>query len=81
MPDYQVSAWNAVFAPKNTPPAVVERLSAALIKALDDATTRKRLLDLGGVIPVGNEHTPAYLGEFVKKEVARWTPILQSEAK
>ena len=81
LPDYQVSAWNAVFAPKDTPQAVVDQLSAALTKALDDSATRKRLLDLGGVIPEGSDRTPAYLGEFVKKEVARWNPILKGDAK
>lgn len=81
LPDYQVSAWNAIFAPKNTPKAVVDKLSDALIKAQEDGATRKRMLDLGGVLPQGEERTPAYLGEFVKKEVARWTPILKSSAK
>ena len=80
LPDYQVSAWNAVFAPKGTPKAVVDRLNAALVKSLDDAGTKKRLLDLGGVVPQGEEKTAAWLGEFVKKEVARWTPVLQSSA-
>jgi tripartite-type tricarboxylate transporter receptor subunit TctC len=81
LPDYQVSAWNAIFAPKGTPKAVVDRLSAALITAQEDAGTRKRMLDLGGVLPQGEERTPAYLGEFVKKEVARWTPVLQGAVK
>src|SRR4029079_16580848 len=48
---YEVSAWNAVFAPKGTPPDVVAKLTDALDKALSDEGTRKRLLDLGGVIP------------------------------
>jgi tripartite-type tricarboxylate transporter receptor subunit TctC len=81
LPDYQVSAWNAIFAPKDTPKAVVDKLSDALIKAQEDGATRKRMLDLGGVLPQGEERTPAYLGEFVKKEVARWTPILKSSLK
>ncbi len=78
MPDYQVSAWNAVFAPKGTPKEIVARLSDALDKALSDEGTRKRLNDLGGVIPEGRERTGAYLGEFVKAEVDRWTPILKA---
>ena len=78
LPDYQVSAWNALFAPKGTPAAVVARLSEALSKALDDPATRKRLLDLGGVIPEGKERTGAYLGDFVKAEVARWNPIIKA---
>ncbi|MCC7271986.1 MAG: tripartite tricarboxylate transporter substrate binding protein BugD [Alphaproteobacteria bacterium] len=78
LPDYQVSAWNAVFAPKGTPGEIVAKLNDALSKALSDAATRKRLLDLGGVIPEGKERTPEYLGDFVKSEVARWTPILKA---
>ncbi len=51
MPEFQASAWNALFAPKGTPKAMVDKLSDALDKALDDETTRKRLLELGSDIP------------------------------
>jgi tripartite-type tricarboxylate transporter receptor subunit TctC len=78
LPDYQVSAWNAVFAPKNTPKEIVAKLNDALVKALDDETTRSRLHDLGGVIPDKAGRTPTYLAEFVKSEVARWTPVLKA---
>jgi tripartite-type tricarboxylate transporter receptor subunit TctC len=78
LPDYQVSAWNALFAPKDTPKDVVAKLNNALDKALDDAATRKRLLDLGGVIPEKAERTPQYLAGFVKQEVDRWTPVLKA---
>ena len=74
----QVSAWNALFAPKGTPQAVIDKLSAALGKALDDETTRKRLLDLGSDIPAGERRTPQALRALVKSEVARWTPILKA---
>lgn len=78
MPDYLVSAWNAVFAPKGTPKDIVAKVNDALVKALDDDGTRKRLLDLGGVIPEKSARTPDALGTFVKSEVARWTPILKA---
>ena len=51
LPEFQASAWNALFAPKGTPKPVLDKLSAALDKALDDEATRKRLLDLGSDIP------------------------------
>ncbi|MFC4172071.1 tripartite tricarboxylate transporter substrate binding protein BugD [Microvirga sp. GCM10011540] len=76
--DYQVSAWNAVFAPKGTPPDVVAKLNDALVKALSDENTRKRLQDLGGVIPAPEERTPESLQKLVESEVARWTPVLQA---
>jgi tripartite-type tricarboxylate transporter receptor subunit TctC len=77
LPNYEVSAWNAVFAPKNVPADVAAKLAGALDRALDDETTRKRLLDLGGVIPSKTDRTPAALQKLVESEVARWTPVLK----
>ena len=78
MPDYEVSAWNAIFAPKGTPPEVVKALAAALDKALDDDNVKKRLAELGGTIPNKQERTPEALQKLVESEVARWTPILKA---
>jgi tripartite-type tricarboxylate transporter receptor subunit TctC len=80
LPDYQVSAWNALFAPKGTPKEIVTKLNETLIAALDDEATRKRLLDLGSVIPDRNGRSPQALADLVKSEVARWTPILKPAA-
>ena len=84
LPDYQVSAWNALFAPKGTPKEIVTKLNETLSKALDDPGTRKRLLDLGSVLPQGNERSPQALGDLVQSEVragrrssrlpAQWVP-------
>lgn len=76
LPAYQAQAWNAVFAPKGTPAPVVAKLNAAISKALDDENVRKRLLDLGSVIPKGEERSSAALGALVKSEIAKWTPVL-----
>jgi putative tricarboxylic transport membrane protein len=78
LPDYEVSAWNALFAPKGTPKEIVAKLNETLSKGLDDATTRKRLLDLGSVLPQGQGRSPEALADLVKSEVARWTPILKA---
>ena len=75
---YQVSAWNAIFAPKGTPKEIQTKLVDALDKALDDETTRKRLLELGGVIPDKKERGPEALQKLVESEVARWTPVLKA---
>ena len=78
LPEYQVSAWNALFAPKGTPKAIVDKLNDALVKALDDANTKQRLLDLGGVLPEGEERTGAWLGKFVVAEVDRWGKTIRA---
>lgn len=77
LPKYQVSAWNAIFAPKGTPPEIVAKLNAAAAKALDDENVRKRLLDLGSDIPKKEGRTQAALAELVKAEVARWSAVLK----
>jgi tripartite-type tricarboxylate transporter receptor subunit TctC len=76
LPDYQVSAWNALFAPKGIPQDVAAKLNATLVAALDDAATRKRLLDLGSVIPDKAGRSPEALQRLVESEVKRWSPIL-----
>jgi len=78
LPDYQVSAWNALFAPKGTPKEIMAKLNETLVKALDDDTTRKRLLELGSVLPDKAGRSPEALADLVKSEVARWTPILKA---
>jgi tripartite-type tricarboxylate transporter receptor subunit TctC len=77
LPAFQAQAWNAIFAPKGTPAPIIEKLNAAVAKALDDENVRKRLLDLGSVIPGPAERTPAALAALVKSEIAKWTPVLK----
>ena len=78
LPEYQVSAWNALFAPKDTPKPIIDKLNAALGRALDGPKTRARLLELGSDLPEGGGRTSQALAELVKSEVARWTPIIQA---
>ncbi len=76
--EYEVSAWNALFAPKGTPQPIVDKLTDALDKALNDEATRKRLLDLGSDIPDAPRRGQKAMGDLVKSEVARWTPVLKA---
>jgi tripartite-type tricarboxylate transporter receptor subunit TctC len=78
LPEFQASAWNALFAPKGTPKPVVDKLSAALSKALDDDSTRKRLLDLGSDIPDAPRRGGPALAALVKSEIAKWTPVIKA---
>ena len=78
LPDFQASAWNALFAPKGTPKPIIDKLSAALDKALDDEATRKRLLDLGSDIPGKDRRGGPALTTLVKSEIARWTPVIKA---
>ncbi len=72
LPAFQAQAWNAIFAPKGIPAPVIAKLNEAVGKALDDEAVRKRLLELGSVIPAPADRTPealAALGEKRNREV------------
>ena len=77
LPEFSVSAWYGLFAPKATPQPVLDTLTAALDKALDDDTVRKRLSDLGCDIPDKGKRGQAELAKLVKSEIARWTPVIR----
>jgi putative tricarboxylic transport membrane protein len=78
LPDYQLSAWQAMFAPRGTPKRAVEKLNDALVRALEGETVRENLLDLGASIPQGNQRTPQGLADLVRNEVDRWTAIIKA---
>jgi tripartite-type tricarboxylate transporter receptor subunit TctC len=75
---YDMSIWAGIFAPKGVPKEVVDKLAAALDKALDDPAVQKRLGDLGASIPAKQERNPATFDRLVKAEIARWAPILKA---
>jgi putative tricarboxylic transport membrane protein len=77
LPEFDASAWNALFAPKGTPKTVLDKLTYALDKALDDESVRKRLLDLGCDIPTKSKRGPQPLAALVTSDIARWTPIIK----
>ncbi len=78
--DFIFSAWNAMVAPKGTPKEIVDKLSDALSKALDDATIKERYVELGSTAPQGADRGPAGLQKLVESEVARITPVLKEAA-
>jgi tripartite-type tricarboxylate transporter receptor subunit TctC len=80
LPEFQASAWNALFAPKGTPQPIGDKLSAALDKALSDEATRKRLLELGSDIPEAPRRGPQALAALVKSEIDKWTPVIKASA-
>lgn len=69
MPGFDVSAWDALFAPKGTSPAIVARLQAAVHKVLAMPDIRKQLQDRGAE---ASPLSSAELGRFVQQEVPRW---------
>ena len=71
-----LSAWTGMFAPKGTPPEVVEQLSAALREILDEPAVRQRLAEVGFE---AQWLSSKQFAEFVAAEIELWA-VLTKEA-
>jgi tripartite-type tricarboxylate transporter receptor subunit TctC len=74
LPGYETYTWNALFAPKDTPKDVVDRLNAAAVKAMADPGVAERMKEFSATIVASN---PDELATHVKAEVAKWTPVVK----
>ena len=77
LPEFDCAPFYAVFAPKGTPKAIIDRLADALSKGLSEEGVQKRLAELGADIAEPNRRGPKALGDLVRSEVARLMPILK----
>jgi tripartite-type tricarboxylate transporter receptor subunit TctC len=71
---FDAVGWQVLAAPVGTPDAIVQKVNAALIKALADPETRKRLAQLGRD---ERPMSPAETLAFIQREQEKWTPIIQ----
>jgi tripartite-type tricarboxylate transporter receptor subunit TctC len=74
VPGYEMSAWNAIFAPKGTSADVLARLHAELVKVLRAPDMREQCAALGAE-PIGN--TADELAAFLKTDKVRWGKIIE----
>ena len=75
LPDYTVSTWYAIWAPKGTPPAVQAKLIAEINKAAKDDTIIKVWETNGAEFPKMNG---AEFGAFVDSEIKRWAAVVKA---
>ena len=71
----KATAWFGLVAPAKTPPAVIQKINAAVNKALADAVTREKLLAIG-FVPMGGSAQD--FGALIKTELQRWVPLARS---
>jgi len=75
LPNFEVIAWNALYAPKGTPPQIIQQLNAELNKILAQPEMRQKLHQLGFDVGGG---TPEQLAEFGRSERRKWGPLITS---
>ena len=74
---FDLVVWNGLFAPRGTPKPALDKLTAGLQAAVQDSAFKSRLGDLGAQpVPLAKA-TPESLGNLLKSEIDKWTPIIR----
>ncbi|MBS0291049.1 MAG: tripartite tricarboxylate transporter substrate binding protein [Proteobacteria bacterium] len=74
VPGYEAMSWFGMFAPSGTPKPVLDKLSAALIKVLNQPDVKKKIAEQGGDVVA---ETPAQFAAFIKSETAKWGKVVK----
>ena len=75
VPGYQADNWSGLLAPAGTPPAIIARLHAATVQALQDPEVKKRFVDEGG--EAAPSRTPEEFGTMIRNEVRKWDRVVK----
>lgn len=75
LPGYEATAWFGVLAPAATPPQIIAKLNAAIVKGLRTREMQERLA-AEGTEPVGN--TPEQFARIVRNDIAKWAKVVKS---
>jgi tripartite-type tricarboxylate transporter receptor subunit TctC len=71
---FEALLWNVVVVPAGTPPAVVETLSQATAKVMNDTALQEQLASLGIETITGSN--PASAAAYLRSELAKWKPVI-----
>ena len=74
LPGFEASSWFALFAPAGTSKAIVDKLNAAVNKALEDPAVKQRYAEVGADTKIMN---PADFAAFQKAEIAKWEKVVK----
>jgi tripartite-type tricarboxylate transporter receptor subunit TctC len=76
--DFDIPSWYALFLPKGTPDAIVRKLNAATIAAMDTPSMQERLKQVGSDLVAADRRSPEYLAQFVAAEIRKWEAPIKS---
>jgi tripartite-type tricarboxylate transporter receptor subunit TctC len=77
LPNFVITVWHALYAPKGTPTPIIEKLSKTLQVALKDPNLQKRFGELGSEAASQKRATPEALRTQLKSEIEKWRPIIK----
>src|SRR5260370_20711088 len=76
--DFDVPSWYAVFLPKGTPAAIVQKLHDATVAAMGVSLIRERLKEIGCDLVPPERSSPEYLRKFVASEIDKWAGAIKA---
>jgi tripartite-type tricarboxylate transporter receptor subunit TctC len=76
--DFDVPSWYALFLPKGTPSAILQKLHAATVAAMDAPSMQQRLRKIGSDLVPPDRRSPEYLGKFVASEIEKWSVAIKA---
>lgn len=80
--NFETSTWNAVFLPRGTPSAVVQKLHDATVATMNTPAVQERLKQIGAELVAPERRSPTYLQKFVESEIEKWAaPIKAANIK
>ncbi|XAH21395.1 tripartite tricarboxylate transporter substrate binding protein [Xylophilus sp. GW821-FHT01B05] len=80
LPEFDLSIWNGVVAPKGTPPDLAARLASALAVVVSSPDFKSRLASLAAQAPTENEKGPAYFRRVITQDNERVADLAKTGA-
>jgi tripartite-type tricarboxylate transporter receptor subunit TctC len=78
IPGFQLSVWHALYAPKDTPKPVIDRLTKALNNALKDPGLVRRFGEMDASVATPAIANPSYASKFLLTDIERWKVAMQN---
>jgi tripartite-type tricarboxylate transporter receptor subunit TctC len=78
VPGLDIAGWFGLYAPKGTPPAIIDKLNTAMVQALADPGVRARFAEFGLDVASREQQMPQGLAVFQKAEMDKWWPIIKA---
>lgn len=75
LPGFDIGAWNGILAPAGTPPAVIAKLNAAIVKMTNDPATKEHAANQGVELV---SDTPQEFTAYIKAQIVRFAQVVKA---
>jgi ribonuclease BN (tRNA processing enzyme) len=78
LPGFYMTAWEAIWVPRDTPKRIIDKLNAAVVDALATPAVASRLTEIGQEIFPRDQQSPDALAALHKADLKKWWPIIKA---